>query len=144
MANPPMRWTRPSLPLVETIPFFPQHPRSTRALIRRWTMLLVLAIGTITPKAVAADLPSAARTLIEKRCLDCHDSDTKKGNLDLTALQPEFTNPDTFARWVKVHDRVRDGEMPPPKKEQPSPKDREAAVKSLADLLTAADSKRQR
>ena len=31
----------------------------------------------------------------------------------------DWFNPDTFARWVKVYDRVSSGEMPPPKQSRP-------------------------
>jgi len=106
--------------------------------------LLSLTLCATFPGASAAELPSSARTFIETRCLDCHDGDTKKGNLDLTTLPVDFADRETFARWVKVHDHVRDGEMPPKKKAQPPAAERDAMVKSLAGLLTAADSQRQR
>src|SRR2546423_713659 len=48
--------------------------------------------------AFAAEKPMA---FFDEHCTDCHDADTHKGNLDLTALEPEFTNAETFARWVK-------------------------------------------
>ncbi len=49
---------------------------------------------------------------LESRCYDCHDSETKKGNLDLTTLPFYLDDAKVYAMWVKVHDRVRDGEMP--------------------------------
>lgn len=62
-------------------------------------------------------LPAAdpGRAFFETHCMSCHDAGTKKGNLDLTALKPP-TDPAAFPKWVKVHDRVRAGEMPPKKK----------------------------
>jgi hypothetical protein len=56
----------------------------------------------------------------ETHCTSCHDADSKAGGLDLTALKFNPTDPDNFARWVKVHDRVAAGEMPPKKKPRPS------------------------
>ena len=44
-----------------------------------------------------------------------------------------------FAMWVKVHDRVRDGEMPPKKKEQPEPAERAAFLKALSEPMIAAE-----
>ena len=61
----------------------------------------------------AADLP--ARAFFEKHCIECHNAETKKGGLDLNSLQPDLADPDTFARWVKVYDRIESGEMPPKK-----------------------------
>ena len=92
-----------------------------------------------------ADEPTAkVSSFIENRCVDCHDSDTKKGNLDLSSLKPDFANAETFARWVKVHDRVRAGDMPPKKEKQPSAQERDSALKALSASLSAADTQRQR
>ena len=55
----------------------------------------------------------------DAHCYDCHDADTHKGNLDLTALKQDFADSENFARWVKVHDRIESGEMPPKKKPRP-------------------------
>jgi hypothetical protein len=84
------------------------------------------------------------RKFLEKHCFDCHDAATKKGGLDLTAPLADFTDAATFAKWVKVHDRVRAGEMPPSKKDQPVAAEREVMLKELARSVTDADSRRQR
>lgn len=90
----------------------------------------------------AAEPTRPGEAFIEKHCVDCHDAETKKGGLDLTALPFYLDDPKTAATWVKVHDRTRDGEMPPKKKEQPEPAARDAFLKSLADPLLAADTAR--
>ncbi|MFO1500983.1 MAG: hypothetical protein U1G07_21770 [Verrucomicrobiota bacterium] len=36
--------------------------------------------------ASAADVPSADRLFIEKHCAECHDAETAKGGLNLSAL----------------------------------------------------------
>ena len=74
-----------------------------------------------------------------KHCVECHDADTKKGNLDLTALKPNFADAENFARWVKVHDRIESGEMPPKKKARPPAKDTAVVVKGLRESLLAAE-----
>jgi hypothetical protein len=56
----------------------------------------------------------------------------QKGGLDLTALPFQPADPDNFARWVKVHDRIAAGEMPPKKKPRPSAADVGAVTKSGA------------
>ncbi|MBV8882008.1 MAG: DUF1592 domain-containing protein, partial [Planctomycetaceae bacterium] len=45
--------------------------------------------------------------------------------------------------WVKVHDRVRDGEMPPDRKRRPAAVEVEAFLQAVADPLLAADRKRE-
>ena len=56
---------------------------------------------------------AGAEAFIQKNCAACHNSSAPAARLDLTKLSYEPTNPDNFAIWVKVHDRVAAGEMPP-------------------------------
>jgi mono/diheme cytochrome c family protein len=72
-------------------------------------------------------------------CANCHDSDRKKGGLDLTALSFTPGDPANFAQWVKVHDRLLAHEMPPKKEDQPSPSELQAFVSRLTGALTAAE-----
>ena len=73
---------------------------------------------------------------LQKHCVECHDADTKKGDLDLTALKFDFSNSTNFLKWVTVHDRVTSGEMPPKKKARPEAKELADFSKSLASELT--------
>jgi len=76
---------------------------------------------------------------IETHCVECHDADTKRGSLDLTAIKLDAAGFDT---WVKVHDRVRAGEMPPEKKPRPEAGEQEATLKALANELSVMDTAR--
>jgi hypothetical protein len=85
----------------------------------------------------------ALAAFLEGHCLECHDAETKKGNLDLENLGADFSNPATFAQWVKIHDRIESGEMPPPKKkERPAPGEVIAVTGSLALALAEAEKAR--
>ena len=98
--------------------------------VRLWIALLLAGSA-----AARAD----SNAFFEKHCFECHDADTRKGNLDLTALKPDFADPEAFSRWVMVYDRISAGEMPPKKKPRPTPEELRAATTSLADGLTRAD-----
>ena len=98
--------------------------------------LLILTVSGALP--LVAELPQA---FLEKQCSECHDADTKKGGLDLAALSPALEG-DSLAEWVKVHDRIRSGEMPPAKQPRPEVKELNTALSALAKSLTAADEKR--
>ena len=74
-------------------------------------------------------------------CVSCHDADTKSGGLDLIALAFDPASAENFATWVKVHDRVASGEMPPKNKPRPPAADSTAATKTLHDDLVAAEKK---
>lgn len=76
--------------------------------------------------------------LVEKSCLECHDADTHKGGLDLTALKSDLADRTAREQWVRIHDRVEKGEMPP-KPEDLDGHDRAAMVGALDASLLEAD-----
>jgi hypothetical protein len=81
----------------------------------------------------AAALAAEPRAFMEKHCFECHDSETKKGGLDLTTLRYDAAKPE---KWVLLHDAVAAGEMPPAKrKSQPDPAERAAFVAELGGRL---------
>lgn len=78
--------------------------------------------------------------LIAQHCISCHDGATKKGGLDLEGQSRNLGDLQSFAVWVKVHDRVASGEMPPAvRKNRPSQDEVASALESLDVALTAAD-----
>ena len=105
----------------------------------RFITALPLLITT-TFAAIAAPSP-VLKAFVGKHCVECHDADTRKGGLDLTALTFDLASPSEFNTWVKVHDRVRDGEMPPKKKARPEASELTALTSTLANALTTADLK---
>ena len=68
----------------------------------------------------SAEIPTAVGHVFEEYCFDCHDEEMKKGELDLTSLKYDPSNQQNLNRWILIHDRVSDGEMPPKKKSQPT------------------------
>ena len=94
--------------------------------------------------APAASLPPASsgyqkiiRPFLEKHCTDCHDKDEAKGDLRLDSLANDFRDPKTVEAWTHVHDRLRDGEMPPQKKTQPDAAASRAVQTWLAEQIKA-------
>jgi cytochrome c551/c552 len=75
-------------------------------------------------------------------CTSCHDADTNAGGLDLTSFRQDFANQENFARWVKIHDRIESGEMPPKKEPRPKADEVAAITKSLRTDLIAAEQKK--
>jgi hypothetical protein len=96
--------------------------------------LALLALGA-TPAFANPLIP-----FLDSYCFDCHDSTTKKGGLDLEALatrpDPRTNAAALLAKWERVHDRLRDGEMPPAKKPQPLPAAKTAFLQALGGSLT--------
>ncbi len=74
------------------------------------------------------------QNFLEKRCLDCHDEDTKKGDLSLEALGHEITEA-SAEHWLKALEQIERGYMPPAKKKQPAPDERRSAAIDLEKRL---------
>jgi len=114
---------------------------------------LALTVAALTVSfATAADEPSKTgiaaadatiKSFLGRYCTECHDTDTKKGDFDLTALKFDLKNPRTFAQWVKVHDRLRDGEMPPKDKPRPDAAELRGFLGAIATPMIATDRARQ-
>ena len=123
---------------------------------RHWksvlTLIALLASGLLTwfpnlaraqsavreAKSTAAARPFAgAEAFIQKNCATCHNSSAPAARLDLSKLSYEPGNPDNFAIWVKVHDRVSAGEMPPPPMQRPPAESVTQFVNGLGAALTA-------
>jgi len=89
--------------------------------------------------AIPAGAATAPKPFFDAHCVECHDAEVKKGGLDLSALSADLSKADVMRVWVRIHDRVRDGEMPPPKKKQPAAAEKSPFLTALADDLTKAD-----
>jgi hypothetical protein len=106
-------------------------------------LLLGLTVGPAerlpVPKPPVAD-GAQFREFLDTHCVRCHDSGTKKGGLDLTSLPQQFADPKVWARWVKVHDRIESGEMPPKSvKTRPERTETGPVVRALAAKLAKAE-----
>ncbi|MEI6713217.1 MAG: DUF1592 domain-containing protein [Verrucomicrobiota bacterium] len=76
---------------------------------------------------------------LEEHCVECHDSSTKKGGLNLEALQFDSLDRKQFETWVRIHDRIANGEMPPKKQERPPEADRAKILRVLDEKLHSTD-----
>src|SRR5215470_5077924 len=109
-------------------------PTQCFALFARFALLSVFGAS-----AMAGEQGSALRDFLDRHCFECHDAETKKGDLDLTALKFDLANSTNFSKWVLIHDRVTSGEMPPKKKARPEATDLAAFTKSLSSSLASVE-----
>ena len=79
--------------------------------------------------------PRAVQSFLENHCLDCHDDDTQKGDLNLESLGFELGQAELFEKWLLAHDKVEAGEMPPKKKRRPKSDEVAAFLDPLAAAL---------
>ena len=102
-------------------------------LIRKPQPILILLCLFMTfhdlAKSMADELSGV--TLIKNFCLDCHDGETQKGEINLKAAlgsEPLVKNLDL---WKTVINRIENGDMPPKKNDQPSYSEKKALLKWL-------------
>lgn len=88
--------------------------------------------------ASAGELPNTASSLLRQACSGCHDKESSEGGLDLTALSFDLNNRAVRERWVRIHDRIEKGEMPPQTDDLPKDS-RTSLVKSLQGAIYEAD-----
>lgn len=95
--------------------------------------------------SASADSPvsplAGADAFVRQNCAVCHNSPTGPGRLDLTKLSFEPANPENFAVWVKIHDRVAAGEMPPAGMPRPAAASLRQFVNGLDTALTSWEKK---
>ncbi|MBL9153843.1 MAG: DUF1592 domain-containing protein, partial [Verrucomicrobiales bacterium] len=100
---------------------------------------LFSAFLLLLPPVLDAAEPFA---FLDQHCVECHDADVKKDGIDLSALETGFGDPATFAIWVKVHDALAAGDMPPKKQPRPPEEESAALLDWLNRELHAADEAR--
>jgi len=100
-----------------------------------------LAIGMVHVRyLLLLSLPAlltaqSVKPVIAQTCLGCHTGPKASGGLDLTTLPLDFVQ--QRDRWIRIHDRVEKGEMPPVAAALPAPR-RKAFLRELgAGILTA-------
>ncbi len=99
---------------------------------------MALALGAGSLRA-APPVLTGADDFVDDNCIACHNDDDKVAGLDLTALTYAPDDPANFATWVKIHDRLEAGEMPPKKKPRPNPVALRAFIRELTTQLTASE-----
>lgn len=100
------------------------------------TAFSLLLVGALTTSASSEEVVPA---FIRTHCADCHNAQTNEGGLDLTSLVVNPSQPENFVLWVKVHDRVQQGEMPPADVERPQAAALAPFLTNLSGALIGAD-----
>lgn len=100
----------------------------------RFILLAVFGLWGTAAHTTAAP-PPPVQAFLERHCLDCHDTESAKGGLDLTSLPLDPAEPGAHRRWVRVFDRVTAGEMPPAKEPRPKPEVQKIFLSNLGTVL---------
>ena len=98
--------------------------------------LKFLFLALITVPAWSA--PESIKPFLASHCIDCHDSETHKGGLDLEKLAFQPTQRANALTWEHVFDRVNKGEMPPRNKPQPAAEEKAKWLAEVGQSLQTA------
>ena len=91
-----------------------------------------LADGPVT-------FPAHIKPVLQKFCVDCHNEEKQKGDLNLQSYIDKPNVPGDRKVWEKVAELLESREMPPEKKPQPSEEERETVTKFIDGQLSIAD-----
>ncbi len=121
------------------------HPRiqgghRSSAALRLLCCLAGAVAALVGPSPCAAQqAESGFFGFTDEYCSSCHNDVDNEGGLDLTTLKFAPDDPENFQTWIKVHDRVQSGEMPPDEESRPNRVDVAAFTSGLAASLIAAE-----
>ncbi len=98
---------------------------------------LLFAIFASLSRTSVAEEKANLQSFVNNHCIDCHSTDSAGGGLDLKSLSNQSIKTSNLEFWIKVHDRVVAGEMPP--KEALSTQKTQPFTDQLFDQLVAID-----
>lgn len=101
-------------------------------------LLIILTSGLCQGQTSNAVLPERHFGFLEKNCLECHDSLTQEGKIDLEVIPFEITTLKDAETWQKVLNSINSKEMPPEEKPQPSEQEKTDFLASLSETLATA------
>jgi hypothetical protein len=81
----------------------------------------VISLNDLDSHPNPSSLKEKALLVMENHCLECHDAETRKGDLDIERALSELPLVRNGALWENVIARLRNKEMPPAEKKAPTP-----------------------
>lgn len=99
-------------------------------------LMIVLAIGSCNCLLANETLVEEFRDFATDHCHDCHSGSDAEAGLDLTRLVSPEQGDQQLGRWIQIHDRIANGEMPPPEYSQVSREKRREIVGALDTSLS--------
>ena len=107
----------------------------------RTISILCLMLGQSLAAPVEAselELPTAAHALFKQYCLDCHNSATAEGQINLEQLSAKHSFGTSFKSWRKLVAMLETGRMPPKDAAQPTANERQQLTNIVNDELQRA------
>ncbi|TWT39846.1 hypothetical protein KOR42_51250 [Thalassoglobus neptunius] len=120
-------------------PMFRFHnlPVAALAIILNSFALMILVDGR-SCCASSPDVKHVSTAFFSSNCLDCHDSSTAEGGLDLTTVEGSIDEARWLDTWVRIFDKIESEKMPPPDASTLSKDDRKEFLSTIRPLLVEA------
>lgn len=106
----------------------------------------ISALLLATSSLFGAEIPAGPVTLrdhveplLRKYCVDCHNADKHKGDLDILPLLEKPALAEHRDEWEKIAEVLESRDMPPEKKPQPPTEHRDLLVKFIDGQLSSVD-----
>ena len=104
-------------------------------------LIQVLCLAYLNAQtADVVKMPKRHMAFINNYCMDCHDSDTEKGDFNIEDLPFEINSIKVAEMWKHVLNSINAGEMPPEDKTQPKPKEKADFLNDLSQVMVKARS----
>ncbi len=108
----------------------------------RFLLSTCIAVSLLSSFAQGAPLearfPEKHRAFFKAHCLECHDSKTRKGKVDLETLSFRIATIEQAELWQKVLNALNAGEMPPVDSDQPGNTEKADFLDDLARTMVIA------
>ncbi|PAY15891.1 hypothetical protein CKO51_29420 [Rhodopirellula sp. SM50] len=113
------------------------------AIMRRKLFILAMVSGlSIIASTGRAETPTQWAAFTEAHCVGCHSGESPEGDFSFDRLDFDLSSEETARRWIRVHDRVVAGEMPPADEATPDARESASFTAALANELVAAEARR--
>ena len=104
---------------------------------------ITIAPLCLSPFAFSAEVPEAVMPeihfdFLNESCLDCHDSITEEGGMNLEELSFNINTLEAAEKWQKVLNALNSGEMPPDDEPQPGRAEKTIFLDDLSHQLVTA------
>ncbi len=88
--------------------------------------------GRTEPEGVVKNLDEKVAPMLRQYCLDCHDGDEAKGDINLESMLAPGAARMDVRLWGKVDIQLRSNLMPPPAKKQPAAEEKKQVLEWIA------------
>ncbi len=83
-------------------------------------------------------------SFLESNCLDCHQGDAAEAGFDVETLSKDLADPEQLVRWVRVFDRVDQGEMPPSDYGEADPEEKSSFLRRTGQWIRGYQTEQDR